>query len=175
MYPIHGVSCIPKKLISSVFCCKFCSRDHSLVAASPALKLGTQVHSAVLTLAAELGGFAYRRLRKAATQACKTSARAPPLGGGPAREPMTGQRAHMQAKRTTTAQGVLDFASITRRSNAGKAWLGSNAPTNWQYPQIVSSVASKPYIPCFFSIPALVLCVLLANLYTPCAVAVLTC
>ena len=53
-----------------------------------------------------------------------------PLGGGPAREPMTGQHVHMPAKKTTTSQGVLEFASITQRSNAEKAWLGSNEPIN---------------------------------------------
>ena len=50
-------------------------------------------------------------------------------GGGPVREPMTGQHAHMQAKRTAAAQGVLKFASSTQRTNPKKVWLGSNAPT----------------------------------------------
>ena len=42
-------------------------------------------------------GHVYRRQRKAATQACKTSARAPPPRRRAGKEPMTKQHAHMQA------------------------------------------------------------------------------
>ena len=56
MTPIHGVFRIPKKLKSTVFCRKLCSRGHFFVAASPTLKFGIQVHKVFLRRVAELGG-----------------------------------------------------------------------------------------------------------------------
>ena len=50
-------------------------------------------------------------------------------GGGLLWEHVTEQHAHMQAKTTAAAQGLLKFASITQKTNAGKVWLGSNAST----------------------------------------------
>ena len=56
-------------------------------------------------------GHAYRSSARPQRKHAKPRCRRLLRGGRPAREPMTGQHAHMQANRTAAAQGLLRFAS----------------------------------------------------------------